>query len=197
MTDDAVGILVRIGKPAVRHLMEALSDENKKVRENSAWALGQIKDSQAVESLIETLGDEVEEVCDRASWAIASIGEPAVEQLIDAATEHKDSIVRINSASIIGQINNSAADKFLTGQLNDKNLEAIDGANFFFIQKGLQGTEDILIQALDKYGNKSMALNYLFCVNNKLEEAGDLWLDNNGWENFIFMPGSNTPIWGQ
>ncbi|MCM1987679.1 HEAT repeat domain-containing protein [Methanococcoides seepicolus] len=50
---DAVKTLVEIGDPAVDSLIQALNDENPKILENSASALGKIGNERAVQPLIE------------------------------------------------------------------------------------------------------------------------------------------------
>jgi HEAT repeat protein len=52
-----VEALVKIGAPAVPHLIQALGDRDRGVRAAACRALGEIGDGQAVPPLIQALGD--------------------------------------------------------------------------------------------------------------------------------------------
>ncbi len=56
-------------------------------------------------------------------------------------------------AKALGYINEPSVVEFLTGALKDKKLDIIAGAYYFFIHRGEEGTEAILIEALNKYGD--------------------------------------------
>ncbi|MCJ7471087.1 HEAT repeat domain-containing protein [Candidatus Bathyarchaeota archaeon] len=73
--------LVKLGKPAVEPLIEALKDKYWPVQSGAARVLGKIGDARAVEQLIETLRDGNEGVRAWAGDALVKIGEPAVEPL--------------------------------------------------------------------------------------------------------------------
>lgn len=63
------------------------------------------------------------------------------------------------------------------------------------VRIGEPGTETILIKALNKYNDKSMAEDFLNCGNNQLEEAAKKWARVHGymeWPDF----GSDSPTWG-
>lgn len=78
---------------AVYKLTEALKDGNEDVREDAAWAIGEIAEknpgnnevSKAVPALIKALEDEDVEVEGYASDALVKIGEPAVPALNEAS----------------------------------------------------------------------------------------------------------------
>jgi hypothetical protein len=65
--------------------------------------------------------------------------------------------------------------------LKDKNLEIVAGAYPFFIDRSEAGTEGVLIRALNRYGTKEMATDFLNCGNGKLEQAGRAWAERHGY----------------
>jgi hypothetical protein len=66
--------------------------------------------------------------------------------------------------------------------LKGKEEPVVGGAYRFFIGLGQEGSEDALIAALNGFGNKEMALDFLKCGNPKLADAGRLWARTNGYE---------------
>jgi HEAT repeat protein len=56
--EGAASALERIGKPAVKRLIEALADPSPNVRRWAAWALGKIKDQRAAKGLLMALHDK-------------------------------------------------------------------------------------------------------------------------------------------
>ncbi|PXF60835.1 MAG: hypothetical protein C4B59_07555 [Candidatus Methanogaster sp.] len=90
-------------------LIDALGDEDWKVRERAAETLGGIGDRRAVEPLITTLGDEDIFVCWAATGALGEIGDVrAVEPLITALGD-EDKIVRMYAAFSLGKIGDPRA----------------------------------------------------------------------------------------
>jgi bilin biosynthesis protein len=117
---NAAGALIKIGEPAVEMIIDALVDENWRVRWHSAEILGEIKDDRAVKPLINSLNDENNGVRSNSIIALIEIGEPAVVVLIDALDD-ENWRVRLHSAEILGEINDDRAVKPLTETLNDDN----------------------------------------------------------------------------
>jgi HEAT repeat protein len=101
----AVEALGEMGPVAVEPLLHALQfDEDVKVRQKAANALGRIGDPRAVDALIEARRGSFEsakgyrmqspEVAQAAVWALGQIGDPrAVGPLADVARSGQDSIV--------------------------------------------------------------------------------------------------------
>lgn len=107
---DAVKTLVEIGDLAVDPLIQALNDENPKIRENSAAALGKIGNERAVHPLIELLGDESEEVQRVANFALCDIGGPAVEPLVEAMNDpNVNWAVHLNGMRVLETIGDERA----------------------------------------------------------------------------------------
>jgi bilin biosynthesis protein len=117
---NAAGALIKIGEPAVEMIIDALVDENWRVRWHSAEILGEIKDDRAVKPLINSMNDENNGVRSNSIIALIEIGEPAVVVLIDALDD-ENWRVRLHSAEILGEINDDRAVKPLTETLNDDN----------------------------------------------------------------------------
>ncbi|WP_052402626.1 HEAT repeat domain-containing protein [Methanococcoides methylutens] len=107
---DAVKSLVGIGEPAVDTLIQSLNEENPKIRENSAAALGKIGDERAVQPLINLLGDENNEVQRAAEFALCDIGDQAVEPLVDAISDpNANWAVRLNGIRVLETIGDERA----------------------------------------------------------------------------------------
>ena len=193
---NAAQALINIGDSrAVGPLIIALDDEISGVRWSAAMALGNIGDTRAVEPLMEALGDKDDIVQANAANALGMIGEPAIDSLFKALEDiNRD--VRINAAKALGYINDPSVVEFLIGALKDKNLEIIAGAYSFFIHRGEEGTEAILIEALNKYGDKGMATSFLNCGNAQLEQAAYTWATSHGYTVTEFPIGGSGPTWG-
>lgn len=124
---DAVKTLVEFGDPAVDPLIQALNDENPKIRENSAAALGKIGNERAVQPLIELLGDENNEVQRAAEIALGNINEPAVESLVGTMNDQNEIFpIRLATISILGTIGDERAVEPLIQMLGG--TDAVDAA---------------------------------------------------------------------
>ncbi len=93
----AIEALVKMGKPAVDPLIQALKHANPTVRSNAATALGRIKDRRALEPLIGVLEkDPHPSVRLVAALALADLGDKgAIPALKKASLEDPDSTTRI------------------------------------------------------------------------------------------------------
>jgi HEAT repeat protein len=181
---------------AVEPLIAALEGEFVLVRQNAATALGQIRDARAVEPLIEALLKDTNwDVIKNAAIALGNIGEPAVEPLFKAL-EGEGNYVQMRVVMALGYINDPSAVEFLTDALKDKKLDIIAGAYYFFIRRGEEGTEDILIEALNKHGNVNMAEDYLNCGNGQLEKAARTWATDHGYTITEWPIGDSGKSWG-
>ena len=61
-------------------------------------------------------------------------------------------------------------------------MEVVAGAYRFFIRKGEEGTEDVLIAALNEHGDELTAFGFLDCGNPKLEAAAVTWAEERGFQ---------------
>ncbi|MCS7237157.1 MAG: HEAT repeat domain-containing protein [Thermoguttaceae bacterium] len=120
----AVHLLVNVGAPAVRPLLECLTDTDWRVRELAVVALGQIGDSQAVEPLTQMLADPAWRVRRSAAQALAGFRQPTtVEPLIRSLRQDEDWTVRQAAAEALGVIGDPKAVDALTAALQDKQQE--------------------------------------------------------------------------
>ena len=84
---------------------------------------------------------------------------------------------------------------FLLKALREHNTEVIAGACDFFVQRGDPGTEDALIDALNRSGDTDMAQDLLNSGNTKLHDAANNWAAANHYE-VNYMPGRKATSWG-
>jgi HEAT repeat protein len=80
----AILAVLKLGKVALDTLIEALNDENPKVRGHAAWLLSKIPDERAVEPLLASVGDKNRFVRQMTVEALGSIHS---SQTIDALTK--------------------------------------------------------------------------------------------------------------
>ena len=133
-------------------------------------------------------------------FALIACGRPQADKL-DTLIEQlksKDTSVRNEAAGALGEINSRSAAGVLTAALKDKNLEVVAAAYRFFICRGEEDTEDVLIAALNEHGDESTALGFLDCGNPKLEAAAVTWAEKRGLEipTFRDVNGSADLRWG-
>jgi HEAT repeat protein len=179
------------------HLIAALKDKESYIRIEASGVLGRIR-TPAVGPLIAVLKDDDPSARSGALDALGTIGTPAVRPLI-AALKDKEPHVRIGAAAALGKIKDAPATEALMAALKDENLEIIAAAYSFFIQKGVSGSETLLIKALDEYGDRTqgMAQDFLNCGNVLLAEAGKKWAIKYG-QDIQKSPASHSgPIWGK
>ena len=91
--------------PPIPDLVEALKDANDDVREQAAFALGQVGDKAAVPGLVQALSDAKPDVRQQAAFALSQIGDAsAVDALTTAMTKDTDPEVRQQAAFALGQV---------------------------------------------------------------------------------------------
>ena len=129
--------------------------------------------------------------------ALEKIGVPCVEPLITALGSNNPGIRRKAANVLIKIGDNRFIEPFLAA-LKSGNVEIVAGAYPFFIQRGIKGSEGILMTALKTYGTKDMAEDFLNCRNQLLEDAGTQWAKVNHYTISRSSYGRNGlgPIWG-
>jgi len=105
--------------------------------------------------------------------------------------------VRRNAAKALGEIEDPRVVEPLCDALKHKDLAVVAGAHEFFIRRGEPGTENILIRALNKYGNYNTAQAFVNSGNAKLKRAAKKWLKNNLFTNLSLSSGNGEPRWGK
>ncbi len=208
---------------AVEPLIILLNDADAMVREKAARALGKIGDKLAVNALIAVLKDENENVRSNAAYALGKIGDNlALQPLIGALSDQNDIVVK-NAITALGEIGDvGAVQPLIAALLDEETQKESEGAlikicqdqppvlvpylNYsttfqvyrVLIRLGDSSTVSALINTLNRFGTTEMALIYLTCVNGQLEDAGEEWLEANGyWVMQRGEGGSEGYRWGE
>jgi len=196
-SEEALG---KLGKPAIEYLVSIIKEKEINVSQDQiARALGHATDMESTDLLIGLLNDENSDVRTIVIYSFyynkdSSSVEPLILRLKD-----RDKEVRKAAARVLECFNNTKASEALRAALNEKNLEIISYSYAYFIRIGVEGTEELLISALDKHGNKDMAIGFLNSGNFKLIDKGREWLDKNNYEVYStpVPSGSEGLKWGQ
>lgn len=131
--------LVRFGSVATEGFLDELSHHDLRIRDISAWALGEIGDSEAVSGLIGCLSDNDAGVRRTAIESLIRIGSPSVSGVM-LSLKHDHWNVRMSAAGILGNIRgNSAVDPLIYVAKHDDNGEV----------------RKIAVEALGKIGDSS------------------------------------------
>lgn len=179
---------------AVEPLIAASKDKVPDVRAKVMEALGEIGDPRAIESLIVFLKDKEEIVSVQAKNALKEMRSNAIESLI-AALQSNDLHIQKGAAFVLADMSDDRVIGVLTSAFKNKKLPIVAGAHSFFIQQGIDGSESLLVEALNKYGDKKMAENFLNCGNQSLEKAGHKWANARGYT--IITGYGGGPRWRQ
>jgi len=101
---NAIEKLARIGEPAVRPLIQALSNKNDLVRVSASFALAKIGEP-AVRPLIGSLYNNDGEIRKNASWALGRIGnKEAVLPLIEVLKKDPSVKIQVQAAESLGSL---------------------------------------------------------------------------------------------
>jgi HEAT repeat protein len=215
MLGSAISALGKIGgEDAISALAPFLNSKEPQVCIITASALGKTGSESAV-TLLKNAAlwwidfspwHEWEDRLRAITCAIGDIGGDAgayalieiLRQEIDSdVMMHFDESLRPFAAMELSKIENcevavEGLDEFL--QIGD--LQVIAGAYQYYIELGRTGSEELLIDALNKYGNKTMASKYLNCGNEKLSDAARSWAKEKGYS-IVSIPGSSGGTsWG-
>ena len=147
--------LEKIGKPAVKPLINSLKSSDDKIQRNSARVLGNIGDPSAVEPLINALINDGKSyyLGQAASEALGKIGDiRAVEPLINALTD-KSYYVRENAAKALGEIGNPRAVIPLIKLLGDLDPSVLSAAALALGEIGDSRAVQPLLNELDSCYN--------------------------------------------
>lgn len=158
--------LVNIGGPAVEPLIKMLKDDSWRVRRRAVRTLGKIKEPRAIEPLVALMKAD------------------------------EDCYVRKCAARAIGEINDSRVSEILIPALKNKDWEVIEGAYRYYIRRGEPGSEAVLIEALSKFWNKTMVIDFLNSGNRQLGEAAADCAKKRGYSTTTTVDWI-VPKWGQ
>ena len=104
-------------------LSARLGDAHPDVRDQSAWALGEIEDAGAVEPLVRALQDSEPRVRARAAWALGEIEDSSAVSGLLAALHDSDAAVREKSVWALGEIESERAVEGLVPLLGDSDAK--------------------------------------------------------------------------
>jgi len=182
-------------KRVVNELLSSLENKDGKVRELVLMCLYEIKEPQVINALLKALKDSDPGVREKAIMGLTFIRDPKHIDIIFEMTRNEYNKVQRMALSYLIAIN-PKTDNFSKAILSNKNLTKISDNYRLFILNGVGGSEEVLIYALQRFGNIKMAEDFLNCGNNKLKLAAEKYAEKNG---FIVMPmfGKSTTInWG-
>lgn len=185
-------------KRAVEPLIEVLNDAEPGVRWTVALALGGLGDPRALEPLVARMHDRDRDMRIGVVEALGLLGDPRAAEPLIAAMDDKneDELVRWRAAVSLGGIDSPRTTERLLKALRNRELHIIGAAYRFFIRRGIEGAESILIDALHKYHrNLIMADAFSTCGNEQLEEAGKDSLERGIWA-YFHPPGRSQLRWG-
>ena len=198
------------------------------VRKNALTALGVLGDDRAIGPVCGRLGDpdagegaaeilckfdpdrtvaQVAEVLrsgdaharQHAAMALNTLTHQQATKLAIAALRDEDDMVRMHAAKALQQKKEKEAAQALTDAFERGDLAVALGAPLFFILRGEAGSEDRLIEALDRYGDVIMCTLFLNSGNRKLEKAAENWSFSHGFrvEKPARPQGDTLPLWGR
>jgi len=179
-------------------MLIALRDEDAHVRSVAANSLGYIAagNPRVLDPLISALKDENADV----RWSAAqSLGyvldNRAIEPLIEILDD-EDPMVRKSALGSLLDIGEPAAEPLTEALDNEQGMQLVIDEYRVFFERGVPGTETILIKALFLLGNIFIAQDYLNCGNTQLEQAGAEWGFAHGYVVNYFPKNENNSVWG-
>jgi hypothetical protein len=190
----AARALGQIGNPrATKPLLDAAL--RRKIRWKSAVrALANIDDPRAVDILVELLKSKSPRLRYNAAAALGEIKDPrAIEPLCVVFLNDRDLVVREAGAEALAQIAESVDDALVDSLCKD--LKFVAATYPFFIVRGDYRRQPVLIEALNRFGDETMAEVFLNCGNLSLAEAAEGWAELHGYR-ILKRPGTATYQWG-
>jgi HEAT repeat protein len=181
--------LEALGIEDIQALASALSHPDEAVRLEAITRLGAIGGPAAAKALIGQVGSKTEAIRMAAIDALGEAGDPSgTATLVKALGDAK--AFAAASAALVDIHRDNA--KPLLSYLKKKATVKVYLA---LIRIGQKGTESALVTALNAYGTKDMAVDYLNCGNTTLEKAARGWASKHGYV-VITMPGGGSVTWG-
>jgi HEAT repeat protein/beta-lactamase regulating signal transducer with metallopeptidase domain len=139
------------GAASPRHderVVKALSDSDAEVRQQAAFALGQLRSEASVNALIGALEDKEAEVRQQAVFALGQIRSPSSARALAAALGDASAEVRQQAAFALGQLGDPGTAGALAGALKDSDAEVRQQAVFALGQLRDPGSAGALSGAL-------------------------------------------------
>ena len=132
----------------------------------------------------------------RAARTLKEIHDPcSAETLMKASGEDPDSCVRKCAVRALGEINVPKTAKYLDYAMKGKSLDIVSGAYRYYIRKGDPGTEDVLVQGMQKCSyDKMIIMDFVGCENEKLKQAAQKIAEKH---RDALNPDWSGPKWGK
>jgi hypothetical protein len=122
-------------------------------------------------------------------------GEAALNVLMDACMGSQTLLMHRAACQGLAKRDETQL-KPLLDALHQRDLNTIATTYDFYIAWGEPGSEPVLIQTLEQYGDDFMATSFLNSGNDKLVKAAEEWAEENGYTiTSIYTPGSSGS-WG-
>ncbi len=210
-------------REAVPPLIRLMGETSGPVRVEVIQTIQAERDPAALEPLVDVVrmsqgGDELE----AAERAVASIGETALPRVRDLY-RNGYSEKAINTLRFMGQPGVAdlleifrtapakvrpravrglllAGDPVGVATMRNEmrtNIKLVAEAYKDLIELGDGSFVDLLIRALNTYGDSSMAVDFLNCGQLQLDDAARRWAKSHGYEIMSRFGGSGTPRWGR
>lgn len=180
------------GPADVTSLAKALGHADAAVRLESIACLAVIGDTASVDLLVKQIASTNATVRAAAISTLGDVGSTrATSALIKALGNSK---TFDDASSALAQIYDADATPLL------KYLKAAKTVKVYapIIRIGQAGTESALITALNKFGYKDMAVDYLNCGSAKLDKAAHTWATRHGYVVYTVPGGGGgSVVWGQ
>jgi hypothetical protein len=181
---------------AVSPLINALKDADPYVRGQAAGALGKISDPRAVQPLIDALGDNFAYVRQEAATALGNIKDASAVVPLLVFLKEDDTYAREDAVKSLIKIGLPAIAPIIDAPKENK-IGLVAEAYYLFICMGQSGSEDAIIESLNKYGSRKMALDLTNCGNTRLESASRKWLESHNFEIEGSFSRGSGPVWGR
>jgi len=216
-----VGVLERIGGPSVATALAGLlKSDDPEAQVAGIRALTLVGGPGAATAIVPMLKSLAFEVRLAAIEGLGSLGDPAATNELVKLLKDKDVKVRTAAAKALGELGDRDATKALVAGLKDAKLsaeaalalaklykddpdkllpylkaKATVGVYYGLIRIGAESTIPGLVKALNAFGTKDMAVDYLNCGSTKLEDAARAWAKKHGYE-VVQQPGGGSVQWG-
>lgn len=210
------------GAAAIARLLELKVDEDMDVA--AGWLAAhdalEALDADDVQALASALSHPDQAVRLEAIDRLGAIGGPAAAKALIGQVGSKTQAIRLAAIDALGEAGDSSATVTLVKALADGKAFSAASAALVSIHRddakpllsylkkkatvkvylaliriGQKGTESALVTALNTYGTKDMAVDYLNCGNATLEKAARGWASRHAYV-VITMPGGGSVTWG-
>ena len=190
ITEMARTTLSVLGESDVAGVAAALKIANATVKIAAIGHLAAIGGPAAVKVVMGQVASTNAGVRDAAIGALGDMGDPvATAMLVKALANVKTVDLATSALARIHRGNASALLKYLKSSSTIRIYLPI-------IRIGQPGTESALVSALNKFGYKDMAVDYLNCGNPTLDKAAHTWATNHGYRVYTASGGGGAVAWG-